>query len=584
MRFKLQWVRVPRLHQDSATRFRRRTVRLIASLWAAATAFGVNSAWAQTTAGPTPRIIIKWKQVQPLQNPQSRSAARTLSDAQARFAVGMTRQRVLATGGELLRLSRGMTPSEIQQMITHLNNDPAVEYAEPDQLLQPMVAVNDVGFARQWSHFEPQGGLSLPSAWLSSTGVGVRVAVVDTGIRPHSDLLDNIVGGYDFISDPFIANDGGGRDADPTDPGDFVPAGVCGPGAPATNSTWHGTHVAGIIAAVANNTIGIAGIAHGAKVVPIRAVGRCGALLSDVVDGAVWGAAGYVPSMAYVNPNPAKIVNIALAAPGPCSPTIQEAVNRIRGRGAVVVVAAGNGGVDAASVFPANCANVITVAATGRNGERAPYSNFGASVEIAAPGGDLSRGEESGVLSTFNAGTTTPSFDSIKALQGTSMATAHVSGALALTLSKHNLRLAQIESILLGNTRPFPVGCDGCGVGIVDPVATVRAADSIPLVALLRGGASQELSAGYAPYFISDSTGDIFESRLIRRNSKGVIAGEYKTTTPFLPTLPPFGCVGEQMVWTLTVVDGRGRTSSFSQTTTFVQDPAGGGIPQSCGH
>ena len=216
------------------------------------------------------------------------------------------------------------------------------------------------------------------------------VAVIDTGYRPHADLTGRFVQGYDFIWDPEVANDGDGRDADARDPGDWITsadaASVTFAGCPVENSSWHGTHVAGTIAANTNNGVGVAGVNWQAKILPVRVLGKCGGYTSDIVDGMRW-AAGLTVSGVPANANPAKVLNISLGGSGTCSMAEQSAVNDINATGAVIVVAAGNSDADAAAFTPSSCDGVIVVGATDKSGTRAYYSNYGSIVDISAPGG-----------------------------------------------------------------------------------------------------------------------------------------------------------------------------------------------------
>jgi serine protease len=231
--------------------------------------------------------------------------------------------------------------------------------------------------------------------------------------------------------------------------------------------------VAGTIAAVTNNSSGVAGVAFGAKVVPARVLGKCGGYTSDIADAIVWTSGGTVSGVP-TNANPAKVLSISLGGGGSCDSTTQGAINSARSRGASVVVAAGNSNANAANFTPANCTGVVTVAAVGRNGGKASYSNFGATVEVAAPGGS---GGANSVLSTLNAGTTIPGSDSYALYNGTSMATPHVSGVVALMLSvKPTLTPDQVTSILQSTARAFPATCSQCGSGIVNANAAVDAA------------------------------------------------------------------------------------------------------------
>lgn len=354
--------------------------------------------------------------------------------------------------------------------------DPDVEYVEPDRLLQPMATPNDPRYVDQWHYYEATGGLNLPTAWDSSTGSGVVVAVLDTGYRPHADLVANIVGGYDMIKDTAVSNDGDARDADAQDPGDWTTAGECYSGSPASDSSWHGTHVAGTIAAVTNNASGVAGVAYGAKVLPVRVLGKCGGYTSDIADAITWASGGTV-SGAPANAYPARVVSLSLGGSGSCDTTTQTAIDGARSRGTVVVVAAGNSNANAANYSPASCSGVITVAAVNRSGGRAYYSNYGSVVDVAAPGGDMRSASANGILSTLNSGTTTPGSDIYAYYQGTSMATPHVSGVVALMLARNPaLTPDQVESLLKSTARAFPATCSQCGSGIVDAAAAVAAA------------------------------------------------------------------------------------------------------------
>jgi len=351
-----------------------------------------------------------------------------------------------------------------------------VEYAEEDRLMKPLLKPNDTRYSEQWQYFEANGGLNTPTAWNTTSGAGVVVAVVDAGYRPHADLVANIVGGYNMISDAFVSNDGQTRNSNAQDPGHWSTAGQCGTGQPASNSSWHGTHVSGTIAAVTNNGSGVAGVAFSAKVVPVRVLGRYGGYTSDIADGIIWAAGGTVSGVP-ANPNPAKVISMSLGGSGACDATSQAAINTARSLGATVVVAAGNETQDASNSSPANCNGVIAVAAVNRNGGRAFYSNFGSIVAVAGPGGDTSASASNGILSTLNSGTTTPGADAYAFYQGTSMATPHVSGVAALLYAvKPSITPDQVLSTLKSTARAFPASCSGCGAGIVDAAAAVAAA------------------------------------------------------------------------------------------------------------
>ncbi|TFW30771.1 S8 family serine peptidase [Massilia horti] len=440
---------------------------------------------AQQTVQQTDRLIVKYKDSIPAGKeaakvaPISDTRQAMIDRSGQQFGVRLQVLHSIATGAHVFKLDRKMPLDQVRALAADLMaRDPQVEYAEPDRIMKALFIPNDPLFDEQWHYFEPIGGLDLPAAWDTSTGDGINVAVVDTGYRPHVDLAGQILQGYDFISDPFMANDGGGRDSDATDPGDWTLAGQCGPGAPAQdqNSSWHGTHVTGTIAALTNNSIGVAGVAFDAKIVPVRVLGRCGGYTSDIADGIIWASGGTVSGVP-ANANTAQVINMSLGGSGPCDSTTQNAINSALSRSTIVVVAAGNSNADASNTTPASCAGVITVGATNRSGSKASYSNFGVMVALAAPGGDSGTGE--GVLSTFNTGLTTPGADTYAFDIGTSMATPHVSGTVALMLSVNPyLNPAEVASLLKSSARPFPGTCYQCGAGIVDAAAAVAAVTS----------------------------------------------------------------------------------------------------------
>lgn len=449
---------------------RRFKLKLLGIALTAVAAFQANAQEIPTHLAPQ-RIIVKYK------NSLSPNDAQTIL-THALNNTPLKTIHTLATGANVVLLKQRLTQEHFQHAIATLAAQPDVEYAEEDKILKAVFTPDDSYYSQQWHYFENIGGINAPTAWNSSTGKGVTVAVLDTGYRPHADLVANILPGYDFISDTFVSNDGDGRDNDAQDPGDWSEAGQCAAGEPAYNSSWHGTHVAGTIAAVTNNSAGVAGVAFGAKILPVRVLGRCGGYTSDIADAMIWASGGTVNGVP-ANPNPAKVISLSLGGTGPCGATFQNAINSARSRNTSVVIAAGNSNQDAGNFSPANCQGVIAVAAVNRDGGRTFYSNFGASVDIAAPGGDTRISASNGILSTLNAGTTTPGADAYAYYQGTSMATPHVSGVAALMLSVNtSLTPDQVEATLKNTARAFPSSCNGCGAGIVDATAAVAAAAS----------------------------------------------------------------------------------------------------------
>ncbi len=422
-------------------------------------------------ADTTDRLIIKYRKSQTANTAlRSRHAVTVAGNRQG---VLVSEFRRLHNGDQVLQLSRRMQPGELDNLIQSLRTgDANIEYAEPDRILQPLYVPNDRLYPQQWALSDATAGIRAPAAWDRTTGTGVTIAVIDTGVRRHADLAANLLPGYDFVTSPSIGADGGGRDADATDPGDAAPAGACGVGSAASNSSWHGTHVAGLIAAAGGNGVGVTGVAFGARILPLRAMGRCGGYTSDVADAIVWAAGGSVGGMP-LNTNPAKVINLSLGGAGTCGITSQNAINAARAKGATVVVAAGNANSGTNGISPANCAGVIAVAATGRSGGKAWYSSFGSHVAVAAPGGESG----AGLLSTLNAGSSLPGADSYAYYMGTSMAAPMVSGVAALMLSVNpTLTPDQVALLLKSSARPFPALCSGCGAGLVDAHAAVSQA------------------------------------------------------------------------------------------------------------
>ena len=444
------------------------------------------SQYAQAT--PTDRIIIKINDTMRSSlladgGPALRAGER-VAGLSAAAGHDVAWLRAMSGGADVLRLPRALTGSEVEAVAAALAKLPGVEYAEPDRRMFPARVPNDPRFGEQW-HLQAviasgqiNYGIDAPAAWDITIGDAVTVAVLDTGVLfAHADLRGKVLPGYDFISLDSAgvfrtANDGDGRDPGASDTGDWVTVvEATDLGCEASNSSWHGTHVAGTIAAATDNGVGVAGINWRAMILPLRVLGKCGGYTSDIIDAMRW-ATGVALSGIPQNPYPARILNLSLAAPGTCGITWQNAINDVNNRGAVVIVAAGNetADLDATPSTPAVCNGVLTVAASDRLGQRASYSNYGSAVDISAPGGAT----PNVILSTLDGGLTFPLLDSgIGARIGTSMATAHVSGAASLLLSRNpSLTRDQVFAALTGNATAFPASSNcaagGCGSGIVN--------------------------------------------------------------------------------------------------------------------
>jgi len=378
-----------------------------------------------------------------------------------------------------------------------------------------MAPTNDTSYNDLWGMLPvntgtPSYGANFQNAWALTTGSGVVVAVIDTGILPHPDIgsitlgsqavTGNLVSaGYDFISDCREAATCPSSTTDPAiitrlpfanafDQGDWITSAEAAAGqyfedCTVRNSSWHGTHVAGTVAAIGNNNEGVVGGAYSARILPVRVLGKCGGFASDVAAAIRW-AAGVHGSI--TNPNPARVINLSLGGSGSCSTTYQEAINAATAAGSIVVVAAGNSNTNVSNVQPASCNDVIAVAATNRAGSRASYSNSGSGIHVAAPGGEGSINSTS-ILSTLNSGTTdyNPAGFNYVPYNGTSMAAPHVSAAVALLKANiPSISTTQARAVLQATVTSFPASStcttSTCGAGILNAAAVAAVNTSTP--------------------------------------------------------------------------------------------------------
>lgn len=419
-------------------------------------------------------------------------------------AMTATWSRKTAVGSDVLRTSRKLTSSEASAFMAQLAADPAVAHVEPDVMMHAVRDIHATGVptdpsyaAKQWHYADPVGGINLPAALDIADGAGVVVAVIDTGITAHPDLDTSLANaGYDFITDALVSGRAeNGRVAGGWDTGDWTNEPlynfVCGQD---EASSWHGTHVAGTVSELTDNGVGLAGVAGRAQVLPVRVLGHCGGATSDIADAVVWASGGHVDGVPD-NTHPASVINMSLGGGGICgaSDVLGVAIASAVSRGVTVVVAAGNSGADAAKFSPASCPGTITVGATGITGKRAFYSNYGAPVTLAAPGGGIYVNDDPAtqveaspngfVWQALNGGTTIPGDPVYGGYAGTSQATPHVAGTVALMLgATRQLGRADptpgtIRTTLLTTARVFPVSPDRTlGAGILDAGAAVNAA------------------------------------------------------------------------------------------------------------
>ena len=522
---------------------------------------------------PTDQVILTFTAVQSSWDGFDPVGAANLDNLSQAAGVELAYVRQMSGGAHVLRLPERTAPEALEAVIDRLAALPGVEHAEADLILTPTTLPDDPYYPYQWHYFEPVTGtygINLPPAWAAITDWSpVVVAVLDTGITEHVEFIGMTVPGYDFISDVWRANDGDGRDPDPRDPGDWVAADACYPGSPARDSSWHGTHTAGTIGAASNNSIGVAGVNWGVKILTVRVLGRCGGYSSDIVDGMRWSAGLRVPGVPD-NPNPARVLNLSLGGSGSCSASMQNAVNAVTAAGATIVVSAGNSNMDTSGFTPANCSGVISVAATNRGGDRASYSNYGSTVEISAPGGD---GQHTNwVLSTYNTGTTVPQNDTYAWMAGTSMAAPHVSGAASLLYMQNpSITPTQVLGILQNTATPFPAGstCTTaiCGSGIVNAGAALSQPTAVVLrsfsaltgldgITLAWETESEHLNQGFNLY-----RADAIDGSQVRINPDLVPSNPEKTDYAYLDAAVAHG---ETYFYWLEGVDNFGRSIFWS--------------------
>ena len=394
-------------------------------------------------------------------------------------------ERRLAVGADVVSFPQGLDHAQAKALIEQIAADPNVEYAEPVTRVVRFDTPDDPRWSDQWGLHSPSesgGGINLVPALVGASGDGAVEAVIDTGVAEHPDLSANVLfeEGYDFYD----------RIPGGYDPGDYSDGSQCS----VSESSWHGTHVAGTVAALTNNNLGVAGVAPDAVILPVRALGACGGTSTGVADSIVWAAGGDVPG-ATANAYPAQVINMSLGGslPSACPNVYKDALAFADEQNVLVVVAAGNDDADVTQVngvgyTMGNCSDeIVVVGGVGPLGRRGGVasdgwiedgwgSNHGARIDIAAPMGSGWDYAEEQVLSTVDVGATVPAGPGYDFYYGTSMASPHVAGVAALVISASETALtpAEVKSMLMESARAFPAPVDKpVGVGILDAGAAV---------------------------------------------------------------------------------------------------------------
>ena len=531
----------------------------------------------RATAGNAVTTIIRsHAKAQVIRVTQAQSSRADIAALTVRTGVSMRASRQFAPDMHVVFLATTLYGADVAATLDKLRADPAVAFAEVDGRRYPHTVPNDPLFAPppnspssgQWFMQTPSSATPTSdaaatdavSAWTLTQGsTGTVIADVDSGIRfDHPDLLraglgGRLLPGYDFVGQDLdasnsapqgtflVANDGDGWDPDPSDPGDWIdstdlantkvfPSASCS----TENSSWHGTRVMGVLGALTNNDVGLAGMTWNPYLLPVRSLGKCGGLDSDIIAGIMWSVGMTVlddqGNAVPANPYPADIVNLSLGGTGSCPSDYSSLVTQLAGMGVLVVASAGNesGPVD----IPGNCPGVLAVAGLRNVGTKVGYSSLGPEVGIAAPAGNCVNTTAGSpclrsIDTTINEGLTIPGTnsytDETNSNLGTSFSAPIVSGIAALMRSVNaNLTPAQLIARIKASATVFPqpagvaqcvagssssVECacttGTCGAGMVNALSAVKAALN-PIAAVkipagfTTGGATLDASGSVA--------------------------------------------------------------------------------------
>ena len=587
------------------------------------------------------RLIVRLRPIDAESPAVPRPAAQRIESLGLRSRQSMHLSRSVTADIHVLRLLVTASATELEPALAALRDDADILYVQADRRRFAHAGAPDdplfagtpgiPGQTGQWYMDAPQStpqgtttaAVNAVGAWVINSGTaGVVIADLDTGVRfDHPDLLRSGAGGkllpgYDFVgadggtqggsgSTYLTANDGDGWDDDPSDPGDWISTpdtqkslfSKC----TVANSSWHGTRTAGILGALTNNGVGIAGMAWKSWVLPVRVLGKCGGYDSDIIAGMLW-AAGISVNGAPPNQWPAKVLNMSLGGAGSCAAVggYQDAIDQVLARGAIVVVSVGNQGgpVDA----PANCVGAIAVTGVRHVGTKVGYANLGPEVVLAAPAGNCVNTTAGSpclfsIDTTVNLGTTIPAGNSYTSQQnpnvGTSFSAPIVSGIAALMLSVNgNLTPSQLRQRLKAGTRAFPVSSDPtvpmcakatgstseaiecncttstCGAGLADAKNAVdealRPIAALALPVTISAGATVTLNAAGSAASCGSNVSSYAWSILASSTAGGSPALSADSGSSTSVSAPASGTVDVQLI----VTDQSGRTDTATVAIT----------------
>lgn len=586
-------------------------------------------------AAPEARVIVAFKPEAAVLRGEARPLA---AEAGAQRSQRLQRRadalsaragRPLVTGQALTERWQVLHASGVssEALAARLAGHPDLAWAVPDRRRRAQMVPNDPLYpastgrplgpdAGQWYFRAPDStfvsAVNAEAAWTRrpAGGEGIVVAVLDTGVRlDHPDLAGRLLPGIDTIVDVTTANDGDGRDADPSDPGDWITVaeGRSGPlaGCGTSDSSWHGTQVSTILGALTNDNNGMAGLAFGARILPVRVLGKCGGFDSDIIAGMLW-AAGLEPVAGIVNANPARVLNLSLGGGGACEQSYIDAVQRINAAGAVVAAAAGNDAGQAVG-SPANCPGVIGVGGLRHAGTKVGFSDLGPQITISAPGGNCVNTAPGTaclypILAGSNNGTQGPGAsiwtDSYNISVGTSFSSPIVAGTVALMLAgRPALTPDEVKTALQTSARAFPTtGADNgpddpspvpqcrapggadqlqcycttglCGAGMLDAAGAVAAADgAFARIAVTTptptAGAAVQLDGAGSLVAVGRS---VAAYSWVLRGTGGIVSGFSGAADAATASVVPTGA-GSFSVQ-LTVTDDQGSTSVAVRSVT----------------
>ncbi|MEO6078695.1 MAG: S8 family serine peptidase [Steroidobacteraceae bacterium] len=518
------------------------------------------------------RIIVKWRKAE---SPVAPASVERVQGLAGRLGQRLIRGKSIGGSMSVLQLGDAQQGATLSATLRALRADPDVELAEPDQWvkIQAYTPSDPLYAANQWylqgteiSAIRANAAWDITKGGNSAATSTVVVAVIDTGVRlDHPDLAGKLLPGFDFVSSTVFSNDHDGWDADPSDPGDSVTSEEAATSAFAARecevrgSSWHGTRVTGLIAANTDNGLGIAGTGFNIRVVPVRALGKCGGFASEVIAGMYWAAGLSVPPPLLqstdltVNANPAQVINMSLGSDDSCSAAYATAVSDITAHGVLLVASSGNDG--AAVGSPASCAGALAVAGIRHAGTKVGYSNLGPEIAVAAPAGNcvntgLNQPCLFALATTTNSGTLGPvsnvySDRVFQPTYGTSFSSPLVAGTAGLMKAVNPaLTPALLIARIKASARAFPttsadaaVPPPACALPSVTPVQAAECICNTQVCGAGMLNADGAVQAALRPAVFAQATGVVGAGRQLTLDGSQSAAATGRSIVSYLWTV-----------------------------------------------